>query len=324
MDKKKASDLLKIIKQSKPKILVLGDVMLDHYIYGDVERISPEAPVPIINYKKERNVLGGAGNVVGNLSNIGCEVYLASIFGDDLDGNALKEIFLRLNVGSDYVITSKNTNTTKKTRFLSGGTQLLRLDNDSRGILDVDSTLMIIKVLNDIEKFDCIIISDYDKGVCDSQITKKIIEEANKKNIPIYVDPKGSNWTKYKRATCITPNTKEVEFELKKNLIEETDFENAARKLLDRLKLKSCLITRGARGMFFLDSQNIINQKVGKKEVFDVSGAGDTVIACLAASTASNLSLKDSIALSSFVSSEVVSYSGTTPFSLKMWNKNEK
>jgi D-beta-D-heptose 7-phosphate kinase/D-beta-D-heptose 1-phosphate adenosyltransferase len=305
----KYSDLKKLLSEIKianPKILVVGDVMLDHYVYGDVNRISPEAPVPIINYEKGKEVLGGAGNVVHNLVNLGAKVNIATIIGDDLDGRTIRDLFNNIN----------------KTRVLSGGIQLLRMDHDSRGFLKSDFIIFKKDLIKKINQFNCVVISDYNKGVCSKSLIQDTIYEANKYGIPVLVDPKGTNWDKYMNATALTPNKKEVEDQLNLKLKNDSDFENAAKQIKEKFKLEFCLITRGADGMTFYGENNVIHQKVGKKEVFDVSGAGDTVIACLAASLTSGITMEDSIQVSSFISSEVVTHTGTVPFDIKRFMLN--
>ena len=322
----KYSDLKKLlsnIKIAKPKILVVGDVMLDHYVYGDVNRISPEAPVPIINYEKGKDVLGGAGNVVHNLVNLGAKVNIATIIGDDLDGKKIRDLFYNIKVSTKHVFSTKNINSTKKTRFLSGGIQLLRMDHDSSGFLNSDFIIFKKYLIKKINQFDCVIISDYNKGVCSELIIQNIIDQANKDSIPVFIDPKGTNWGKYINATALTPNKKEVENQLNIKLKNDSDFENAAKIIREKFKLEFCLITRGADGMTFLGESSVIHQKVAKKEVFYVSGAGDTVIACLAASVSSGITIEGSIELSGNLSSEVVTHTGTIPFNIKRFIPND-
>ena len=311
------------IKLNKPKILVLGDIMLDEYVVGKVKRISPEAPVPILDFQSKGIVLGGAGNVAHNLINLGAEVTVGTIVGDDIDGQSIIDLLLSLEISSELISVSSSINTTKKTRFTDQGTHLLRLDNDSKGFLDTDFDFFKKRIIEKINNFDCIIISDYNKGICEESIIQEIINKANKRNIPIYIDPKGSQWQKYLNATCLTPNTKEVEEQLNLNLKNDSDFVNAAKIIKEKFKLNFCLITRGADGMTYLEKNKTIHQKVGKKEVFDVSGAGDTVIACLAASISSGVRIEDSIAISSNISSEVVTHLGTIPFDINMLPLND-
>jgi D-beta-D-heptose 7-phosphate kinase / D-beta-D-heptose 1-phosphate adenosyltransferase len=317
----KLEDLIDRIKRNRPKVLVMGDIMLDEYIKGDVERISPEAPVPILSYNNTKKVLGGAGNVVHNLVNIGARSGLLSFVGYDDGGELIKKLLSRLELYEDILIQTDNIKTTRKTRFLSNGSHLLRLDIDSSGFKDLDYKMLRDRAFESISKHDIIIISDYNKGVCLPHLMQNLIVRANSQNIPIFIDPKGKNWDKYLNATCLTPNTKETETYLNRTLKSDSDFEKAAREIKNSLNLKFFLITRGSDGMTCYDGNNIIHQKVSQKEVFDVSGAGDTVIASLAASFCSGFKLKDCLELSSVLSSEVIAYSGTTPFDTSMLKK---
>ena len=309
-------ELLGKIKARNLNFLVLGDVMLDNYITGIVRRISPEAPVPILDFQDNKNVLGGAGNVAHNLINLGADVTFATLIGKDNSGKKILSLLKTVGISTEFVERITHVKTTKKSRFLSEGTQLLRLDADCEGLLSKDCTSLIKSLNAKIHLFDCLIISDYDKGICRRSSLQSIIKQARKKNLPVYIDPKGSSWDKYTNATCLTPNTQEVESQLNLELKTDLDFENAAKFLRKRFKLDSCLITRGSDGMTYFDGIHLIHQKVSKKEVFDVSGAGDTVIACLASSFMSGLNLSDSIELSSFVASTVVTHTGTTPFDM--------
>ena len=315
-------ELLRKIKQVKPDILVLGDIMLDEYISGEVKRISPEAPVPILNFTKQKVVLGGAGNVAHNLANLYSNVLIATIVGDDSPGEKLEKLLNQVGISTKFILKSKYVNTTHKTRFLSKGSQLMRLDKDSIGFNKNELKSLLKTIIPHINQFRSIIISDYDKGVCSEDLIKKIIYSANKSNTPIFIDPKGTSWKKYKNATCLTPNKKEVEAELDLKLLEDIDFEKAARTIIDRYKLSSCLITRGSKGMTYVDTTQVVHQSVNKKEVYDVSGAGDTVIASFAASLSSGFNIDAALKLSSSLSSEVVAHLGTTPFSKEMFSKN--
>ena len=318
----KTKKIIKRIESVKPKILVLGDVMLDQYISGEVKRISPEAPVPILNFSKEKKVLGGAGNVAHNLVNLGAEVSISTVVGNDPSGELIKKLLNGINVSTEYLFKKNNINTTRKTRFLSNGSQLLRLDHDSNGFLTSDYNTVSNSLKNKVKNFNSIIISDYNKGVCSELILKELILEANKQKVPVFIDPKGPNWSKYINATCITPNTNEVENELKLKLTDNTSFEKAAIEIKEKFKLKSCLITKGSNGMTYYDANKLIHQKVEKKEVFDVSGAGDSVIASMAASLSAGFELIEGLEFSSSISSEVVTHIGTTPFNIGMLKEN--
>lgn len=325
MDYQKIKILLDRVKLSAPKVLVLGDIMLDCYINGSVRRISPEAPVPILDFEKEKYILGGVGNVAHNLVNLGAEVKLATVIGDDSEGKIIQGLIKKLKIPLDYVHSSANINTTKKTRFISKSTQLLRLDNDSIRFESSDHLSLQNKLDDMLSEIGCVIISDYNKGLCSEPLIKSVITKSNNKKIPIFIDPKGSQWMKYTKSTCVTPNKKEAEDELTIKLKNDLDYEKASKLILEKYKLDSCLITRGSEGMTYYSNTEIIHQKVGEKEVFDVSGAGDSVIASMAVSFSAGLTIKESLELSSIVSSEVVRFVGTVPFSMKMINdKNEQ
>ena len=318
MKKKYFKKLLSNVKNLKPKILVVGDLMLDHYVFGDVERISPEAPVPILNYSCEREVLGGCGNVVSNLVNFGAEVKIASIIGKDLIANSIISLLSEIGISSEFIIQSEQLKTTKKTRFIASGSQILRLDQDSKGFSLNDFNIIEKNIKSLLKKIDCVIISDYDKGVCTKSFIENLIFQANSLKVPIFIDPKGEDWNKYSNAFCITPNIKEVESELNLKLRSDNDFEKAAQIIKEKFNFNSCLITRGQHGMTYLGKEGFFHQKVGKKEVFDVSGAGDTVISCFASFFSAKLDITDCLAASSFTSSKVVSFPGTTPFNSRM------
>lgn len=320
INNKNIKNLLEKIKNKSPKILVVGDVMLDSYIFGLVEKISPEAPVPIINYISKKDTLGGSGNVAHNLKNLGVDVSILSMVGDDNEGGLIKSLLKKIEIKSDGLTTKKNSVTTNKTRFISGNSQLLRLDRDSVDKPNFEKEMNYLN--NNISSYNSIIISDYNKGYCSSKLVKSVIKEARKSKIPVFIDPKGENWRKYSNSFCITPNIKEAELILKASLENDLDFENAARVICEKYKIESCLITRGSDGMTFFNGHRAIHQKVGEKEVFDVSGAGDTVISCFCASFSSGLNIDDCLEISSEASSEVVTYVGTVPFNLKFFEND--
>jgi D-beta-D-heptose 7-phosphate kinase/D-beta-D-heptose 1-phosphate adenosyltransferase len=296
--------------------------MLDEYIFGEVERISPEAPVPILKFQKKQEVLGGAGNVAMNLVNLGAAVTIASMTGNDSAGNLIKRLFDKNQISTELLQNIDGVKATKKTRFICDGSHLLRLDNDSNS-KHKEEFIQFEKNLHKVlPYFNSIIISDYNKGVCAPELIKNIVNIANKNDINVFADPKGKNWDKYYGVDCITPNAIEVEEQLGMKLISNEDFEKASKKLLKKLKLKSCLITRGAEGMTFSKNGYVKHQKVGKKKVYDVSGAGDTVIASFVASYNSGVLIDECLNFCSQISSEVVTHIGTTPFNSSMIGVN--
>ena len=318
MNKKKAISIIKNIKERELKVLVIGDIMLDHYIYGKVERISPEAPVPIIMFKEENNTLGGCGNVIKNLINLGVNVSVSTIIGEDQAGSIIKKKLKKLNVSMEGLHCSKKTKTTKKTRLMSSGSHLIRLDEDANEIDEIEYNLILDKLKVLIKNIDYVVISDYDKGFCKFKFIKSIINYINLKKIPIYVDPKGKNWGKYSKATCVTPNIKETEKILNVKLHSEDMVNLAGKEIVSNFNIKSCLITRGSKGMVYIDNLNIIHQDVDVIDVYDVSGAGDTVIASFSICDFLKYTKKECLEFATLTSSKVVGYTGTRAFDLKM------
>ena len=195
----------------KPKILVIGDLMIDHYLWGSCDRISPEAPVQIVNIKKESSVLGGAGNVINNLFSLGANVDIMSVMGDDVVANELKSLLKKIEVSSSNLIVEKNRKTSKKSRLIASQQQVLRYDMESIDDISEQSSNKILENLKiTIKKYDSIILSDYGKGVLTTNLTKEIIKIANENKVKVLVDPKGKDYSKYKGAYTLTPNKKEA------------------------------------------------------------------------------------------------------------------
>ena len=292
--------MLNIPDYSKLKISVLGDVMLDRYLFGDTERISPEAPVPVINVKKTDERPGGAANVAINLNKLGIQVSLFGIVGEDNEGALLEGLIE--NHGIDCNLKKiKDTNTTIKTRIQSRGQQILRFDKDSSFNQRVLSDDQVSQYLSDI---DALIISDYAKGATTN--IDEIIRICRNKSILTFIDPKGSSFDKYKYADVLTPNESEFlavvgSCKTDKELIEK------AKKLIKRLDLKALLITRSHKGMLLVSNNNESNfLKTKAQDVFDVTGAGDTVISVFAASYAAGESLVDAAKLANSAAGIVV------------------
>lgn len=263
---------------SKTKILVIGDLMVDEYIFGMVDRISPEAPVPVLDVKNESFTLGGAGNVVKNLVSLGSKVSICSAIGFDDTGENLLKMLKELKVDTRGLIIDQERKTSKKTRIIAGSQQVVRVDRETRDpINDSIKEELIGFIERNIEKYDAIIISDYAKGV----ISKDLIEACVKrsKSIPINVDPKEKNFSMYEGVTTITPNLKELSQGIGVHIDNESDINRAAKIVLDNLKCKVVLVTRGADGMsIYKDKSNPVHIPTFAKKVFDVTGAGDTVI----------------------------------------------
>ena len=296
---------------SKGNVLVFGDIILDRYISGSVDRVSPEAPVPVLKPSKEEIRLGGAANVAINLSSLGSKATLIGVTGSDKTSNQVKEL-LKQNKIRNAISKSINP-TISKLRFLAGQQQLIRIDNEEEFTeADWKTSLSNYRKHIKLQKNKVLIISDYEKGTLRN--IPLIIKEAKKLNKIILVDPKGDNFSKYKSANIITPNFNEFE-RVVGNIKGEADITSKGKRLIHSLKLSALLITRGSEGMTLLENKKgkVLREDfpTEAKDVFDVSGAGDTVIATIAAGLAANFSLSESIKLANIAAGIVVGKSGT-------------
>lgn len=294
----------------RPSILVIGDLILDHYLYGTADRISPEAPVPIVDCTNEKWFLGGAANVANNLISIGVEVSLAGVVGDDQNGRKLKDLILSKGI-KDLTITSKNRRTTTKSRIISSNHQLLRLDYEDRYLIsDKEESDLYEQLQFDEFIYNCIIISDYNKGLLTDTFIRNLIESARLKKFLVLVDPKTPPFLKFSGAYLIKPNRKEAFDESGIDITDEESFIAAAKILQERTSCKVVVITLSEGGVGFYENGigKIIPTKA--KEIFDVTGAGDTFIAVLAYSLVKGRSIVESCELSNYASSIVISKYG--------------
>lgn len=303
-------------KNENPKILVIGDLMIDHYLWGKCERISPEAPVQIVNIDKESSVLGGAGNVINNLRALGSRVDVLSVVGDDYVANELKALLENIKVQSNMLIIEQNRKTSKKSRLIASQQQVLRYDNESIEDISNSSEKEIINKLSvNISNYDVVILSDYGKGVLTTKLTQEIISISNKNKIKVFVDPKGKDYSKYKGAYTLTPNKKEA-IEASNILINDNEsLEKAIRKLKDECELEVSLITLSESGIAIFDDNLRIKPTVAR-EVYDVTGAGDTVIASIAFAIANHMKIDDAIQFANLAAGVVVGKIGSATASL--------
>ncbi len=307
-------------KLSKQSVLVVGDTMVDKFIWGKVSRISPEAPVPVVEISNETETLGGAGNVASNITSLGASSYLVTVIGDDNDGKNMKDMLKRKNINTDFVVVDKNRPTTIKTRIIASHQQVVRVDKEIKGSFSGGTEVNILKNIEKVmEKVNGVIISDYAKGVVSEKILKKIIALAKEKNIPVTVDPKIENFKKYKHITCMTPNTKEaIEGMNAKNISTDEDIAMLGNKILKTLKSESVLITRGEKGMTIIEKNNKITHiPTRAKEVYDVTGAGDTVIATMTLALSAKVDLVTSSEIANFAAGIVVGKVGTATVTQK-------
>ena len=305
---------------TKKKILVIGDVMLDRYWMGQVNRISPEAPVPILDVNDAVDKPGGAANVAKNLSDFGMDVTLVGLTGNDEASEKLSQLLSKTNIKYKPIIDPK-VRTTMKLRVIDKNQQLMRIDHEDKNLSN-----LVLKSLKDIESsmnlFDGIIISDYDKGMI-KPIIKKILSKANKLGIQTFIDPKGKDFSFYKNAFLLKPNQKEFEdivgiCPTKKSLVDKGE------KLRKKLSLKYLLLTQGKKGMILFEENNVTYHIAHQQDVFDVTGAGDTVISILATYVISGKSIATAVKMSNIAAGLSIKKLGSTSVSQKELNNASK
>lgn len=296
------------------RVVVLGDVMLDEFVWGDVTRISPEAPVPVVDIRRESVHLGGAANVLSNLTALGAKACVVGVVGADAAGERLRTGLRDASAlqSDDHLITDERRPSTVKTRIIAHSQLVVRADRELRTPINGHIESRIISTLKEaISGADALVVSDYDKGVVTPGVLAEILPVAYK-NIPVLIDPKIRNLASYRPATLVTPNHHEA---LRMtNLEEDSDdgLHRAARLLREKLDCDAVLITRGDRGMLLLERDgNPVFVKTAAREVYDVTGAGDTVIATLAACLASGSSMLEAANVANHAAGIVVSKVGT-------------
>ena len=292
MSQKTIDNILSLLNS---KIFCLGDLMLDKYIIGTTNRISPEGPIPVLDIKKEVKMLGGVGNVVRNLSTLAVETYLVSLLGDDTISKEVEKKLDKIGVDKN-IVKDSNRPTIIKSRFIANNQQILRVDKEKIFPISKSTEKKIYECSKkEILKASAVVISDYNKGLVTKNILRKIIVYSKKYKKPVIVDPKSLDFEKYKGATIITPNIKELELVVGKKLINEKEIVDASRKLISKFNFRYLLVTMGKLGMILVSKErrNIIKLNAEAKEVFDVSGAGDTVVSFIAAGLASSLEIEE-------------------------------
>jgi D-beta-D-heptose 7-phosphate kinase/D-beta-D-heptose 1-phosphate adenosyltransferase len=305
-----------ILKQANPNILVIGDLMIDHYLWGSCERISPEAPVQVVDIAKETTVLGGAGNVINNLKTLGAEVSVSSIIGDDENGKELLGMLNKIGVNSENIITQDGRKTSKKSRIIAVSQQILRYDRESKNEISSNSVDKILKALeSSINSYDMIILSDYGKGVLTGELCQGVIKLSKDNDVKVLVDPKGSDFSKYKGAYLLTPNKKEAILATNIEINDAKSLEKALLKLKSECDLGISLITLSEDGIATLD-EKVETFPTVAKEVFDVTGAGDTVIASIAFALCAKKSIQETAAFANLAAGVVVGKIGSATVSL--------
>jgi D-beta-D-heptose 7-phosphate kinase/D-beta-D-heptose 1-phosphate adenosyltransferase len=297
------------------KILVIGDLMIDHYIMGDCSRISPEAPVQVVNVKDEKSVLGGAGNVVNNILSLGGSADILSVVGDCTNTLHLQQLLAENNISDEFLIVERGRISSKKTRIIASKQQVVRYDSESVADISSANEKALFELFTKIiANYKVVILSDYGKGVLTDTLTHRIITLATKHNIKVLVDPKGDDYAKYSGAYLLTPNKSEAEKALQLTISAE-NVELAAKKLKDDYNLTHSLITLSEGGIAVFDKRLRIHPTKAR-EVFDVSGAGDSVIASLAIKLCENDDIDKAIKFANLVAGVVVAKIGTATATL--------
>jgi rfaE bifunctional protein kinase chain/domain len=304
------------------RALIIGDVMVDAYLWGIVERISPEAPVPVVSVSKRENRLGGAANVALNIKSLGATAYLCSVVGRDQKGAEFLELLDRENISRQGIVESNNRLTTTKFRVIGNNAQMLRVDEEQTHALDkteADALLSKIKDLLEYEKINVLIFQDYDKGVISRALIEKVVKIALEKEIPVVVDPKKANFLHFKDVTLFKPNLKEIKEGLKIDFDENNDeeLEKAIATLQEKLGAKVILNTLSEKGVFIRWHENgsYKSEKIPAylRNISDVSGAGDTVISVAALCLAQGLDAPDMAAIANLSGGIVCEEVGVVP-----------
>lgn len=306
-----------MIGQFKGKrVLIVGDVMVDAYIIGKVDRLSPEAPVPVVNIEKHENRLGGAANVALNVIALEAIPILCSVIGKDKEGDDYFNIMSSYGLNTDCIIRSESRRTTTKTRILGNQHQLLRIDNEVTHDLDDSENMELIRVFKqNIKDCDVVILEDYNKGVLNEQNIPVLIEIANSANVPVAVDPKKKNFLSYKNVTLFKPNLKEIKdgLNLDSNLKNKSNLEEAVIKLHNELNNKMTMVTLSEDGVMISDHSTFEFIPAHFRNISDVSGAGDTVISVASLCLACGFDMKTLAELSNLAGGLVCEETGVVP-----------
>ncbi|MBS1594456.1 MAG: hypothetical protein JST90_09025 [Bacteroidetes bacterium] len=305
------------------RVLVIGDIILDHYMFGQIHRISPEAPVPIVDIEYEENRLGGAANVALNLSELGAKPTLMSVIGDDKSGRTVFELLKKNQIHHDYIITSQSRTTSHKTRIYDDERQVVRFDKEDDSDLSAELEAQLINDFDEVireHKFHAIILQDYNKGVLTKKFIKHVLLQTTKRNIPVAVDPKEYNFFEYQQIDLFKPNIKELGEALQMKIDPKsiTSLRKAAEELKKKNRFDNLLLTLGANGVFVYtkDGDSFVVSARPIKTA-DVSGAGDTVISIATLCFVKDFPFKKIAQLSNAAAGKVCRKVGIAPISLK-------
>jgi len=313
------SQLIKTLdRASKKKICVIGDIMLDLYMLGNVSRISPEAPVQVFDLVRTEPKLGGAANVSLNIKSLGVEPILIGVVGDDSESQMLRNLLMDFHHNAEGLIVEKHRKTTCKTRVISASHHLIRIDSETREEITPETHKSVMKYFCDkLNEFDTIIIEDYNKGLLTKKLIRDIISVANKNNKKVLVDPKFYNFFEYKNVFVFKPNKKEIEDAFGKKNLNELEIEALGKEVLKKIKCENLVVTLGNKGMkiFKIDNGKLKIESLSTRarKVADVSGAGDTVISTIGVCLTGGASLKDAVATANIAAGLVVEEVGIVP-----------
>ncbi len=295
------------------KILVIGDIMLDRFIWGDVERISPEAPVPVVKVTRENYTLGGAANVLNNVVSLGAEACLCGVVGDDIFSGSVIRLLSDKNVSLEGIVVESERTTIVKTRVIGQKQQIVRVDReDDKKIKNSSIKTLVSFIEKNLDRFDAVILSDYGKGLITGGFYKSLISMILEKKKILNIDPKNSNMNIYKKATLLTPNLHEASFAANMKITSK-NLEKAGKKLLKKFMSQYLVITLGDKGMaiFTDENGNFIHIPTVAKDVYDVTGAGDTVISVITMAMAMGVSVEEAAKLANIAAGIVVGKLGT-------------
>jgi len=304
------------LKNKNPKILVVGDLMIDHYLWGTCDRISPEAPVQVVNIDSESTVLGGAGNVINNLHALEAKVDVLSVIGECEVSRELRQLLSEIDVDTQYLVTQKDRISSKKSRIIVSQQQVVRYDRESTDEISSKSQTSVLDIFKEIiNNYDVILLSDYGKGLLTLNLTKSLISFANKNNKKLLVDPKGRDYSKYKGAYLLTPNKKEASEATNINIKDNKSLTKALHILKEKCNLAVTLMTLSEEGVAIFDNELRIYPTTAR-EIFDVTGAGDTILASLGFALACNKSIDEAIKFANLASGVVVGKVGSATVTL--------
>ncbi len=298
-----------------PRLAIIGDLIMDRYMIGDVSRISPEAPIPVLAVKTNELRLGGAGNVAANLVAMEANVEVVGVVGDDGLGRAMREEFEAIGVDVEGLVIDGSRPTIEKTRMMSGVQQMLRVDREERTAIPAEVEARILAAsLQAVSRCDCVVLSDYGKGLLTDGVLTQVIAAARKRGIPVLVDPKGADFTRYRGATLVTPNRKEAELALGRSIPDLESLSAAADELNERAELDLIVVTLSADGIYFKSREKPLREgriPAVARAVYDVTGAGDTVVSQLALYLALRWDIADAVAMANHAAGVVVARLGT-------------